>query len=223
MSGPLDVDAARRLILDGTVLSPLVLVPEIRLHMAEKMTPLWEASEAMLAERGIEPPYWAFAWVGGQALARWVLDNPEVVRGKRVRDVGCGSGVVAIAAAMAGAVRVEAIDLDPVALLATDLNAAANGVVVQTLLADATYLDPEGTDTVLCGDICYEWEVAERLALWMRASARAGADVLLGDPGRMFLPQEGLVPLARYTIATTVELEDKPIKETGVFRFPAPA
>ncbi len=203
----------------NTVLAPPPLVPEIRLHLASEVTPLWQATEAALASSQLPPPYWAFAWAGGQALARHVLDHPALVRGRRVLDVGAGSGLVAIAAALAGAAAVTAADIDPFAAAAIALNAAANGVAVRVADADLIAAPPPDVDVMLVGDMCYERPLAERLIAWLARAAAAGALVLIGDPGRAYLPRERLPPIARYAVPTPLELEDRESRDTVVFRL----
>ena len=191
------------------------LVPEIKLHLATEIVPLWRKTEEELAEMGVPPPYWAFAWAGGQALARYVLDNPALVAGKRVLDFGAGSGIVALAAARAGAAEILAADIDKFSLAAIKANAKANDLTVATT-ADDLIGSGETFDVILVGDMCYERPLAERLMAWLKASA---AQILLGDPGRSYFPKEGLVRLAQYNVATTRELEDREIRETGVWRL----
>lgn len=205
----------------NAILAAPPLLPEIKLHLASEITPLWHATEQSLAETGLPPPYWAFAWVGGQALARHILDYPEIVRGKHVLDFAAGSGVAGIAAALAGAARVSASELDPLALAALSLNAAANGVVIETIADDLTHCGNPGWDTVLAGDVCYERPMAEGVTSWLRRMAGEGCDVLLGDPGRAYLPKDGLVELARLTVPTTRELEDRDVRETVIYRMRA--
>jgi predicted nicotinamide N-methyase len=216
---PFSRDEATAFVRAQTALAATPLLPEIRLHLATEITPLWQATEAELAVSGLPPPYWAFAWVGGQALARHVLDRPELVRGKRVLDFAAGSGVTGIAAALAGAARVEASELDPLALAALALNAAANGVTIAATGDDLTAEAPKDWDVVLAGDVCYERPMAERVVPWLRRAAAQGALVLLGDPGRAYLPKEGLVEQARYTVPTTRELEDRDSREVTIHRL----
>jgi predicted nicotinamide N-methyase len=196
------------------------LTPEIRLHLAGPVTPLWEATERILAETGLPPPYWAFAWPGGQALARHVLDRPALVAGRRVLDFAAGSALAGIAAAKAGAAGVVASDLDPLALAAIRLNAALNGVAVAAAAADLTDTVP-AAEVVLAGDVCYERPMAERVWPWLRRCAAAGLLVLLADPGRAYLPRQGLVEQARYRVPTSRELEDREERETVVYRVAA--
>jgi predicted nicotinamide N-methyase len=202
----------------NTLVAAPPLVPEIRLHLASEITPLWQATEAALARDQLPPPYWAFAWAGGQALARHLLDHPGLVHGKSVLDFGAGSGLVAIAAAKAGARAVTAAEIDPFAAAAIALNAAENGVAIELAAGDIIGSAPRW-DIVLAGDMCYERPLAERLAAWLGRCAAAGALVLLGDPGRAYLPRTGLSELARYTVPTPLELEDRTARETIVWRL----
>jgi predicted nicotinamide N-methyase len=195
--------------------------PEIRLHVADEATELWQRTEEELGAIGLPPPFWAFAWAGGQALARYVLDHPEVVRGRRVLDFASGSGLVAIAAAKAGAAETVACDVDPFAIAAIGLNAKANGVEVDPLAQDVVGGDG-GWDAVLAGDICYEKELARRVTAWLDGLNRRGATVLIGDPGRAYLPKERLDALATYEVPVTRSLEDAEVKRTSVWRFRRP-
>jgi predicted nicotinamide N-methyase len=190
------------------------LVPELTLRLATEVTPLWEATEATLARINLPPPYWAFAWPGGQALARFILDHPEHVRGRRVLDFGAGSGLVAIAAARVGAVATAA-EIDAFAAAAITLNAAANGVELAVETRDVIGGDC-AWDVVLAGDMCYERPLAERLTGWLRT---VPATVLMGDPGRSYFQPEGLERLATYTVPTSRDLEDRETRETGVWRL----
>ncbi len=202
----------------NTVVAPPPLLPEIRLHLASEITPLWHATEASLERDQLPPPYWAFAWAGGQALARHLLDHPDLVRGKRVLDFGAGSGLVAVAAARSGAIAAAA-EIDPFACAAIRLNAALNGVDVAIEAGDVIGRADAPWEIVLAGDMCYERPLAERLTAWLRALAARGVTVLLGDPGRTYLPKSGLEPLARYTVPTTLELEDRTSREAIVWRL----
>jgi len=202
-------------IRDNSQLLAPPLVPEIRLHLASEVIPLWRKTEEELAEIGVPPPYWAFAWAGGQALARYLLDHPGIVANKRVLDFGSGSGLVALAAAKAGAAHVSAADIDPFAIAAIARNAAVNNVNVETVTQDMIGTD-DRFDLILVGDMCYERPLAERLMTWLKT---ARADVLLGDPGRSYFPKTGLTRLANYSVPTTRELEDREIRETGVWQL----
>ncbi len=204
-----------------TRLRPVPHAPEIRLHVADEATDLWQRTEEELGRMGLPPPFWAFAWAGGQALARYILDNPDTVRGRRVLDFASGSGLVAIAAMKAGAAEVTACDIDPFAIAAIGINAGANGVAVSPLQADIVGED-QGWETVLAGDICYERDLATRVSDWLFALSRRGATVLIGDPGRSYLPKERLDQLAVYEVPVTRTLEDADIKKSSVWRFRQP-
>jgi predicted nicotinamide N-methyase len=216
MSGAGDPEAFVRA---NTLLGAPQLVPEIRLHLANEVVPLWQMTETEMEASGLPPPYWAFAWAGGQALARHVLDHPETVAGRHVLDFGAGSGIVAIAAARAGAARVTASEIDPFAAAAIRLNAAANGVAVESVTADLIGSEPASFDLILAADVCYERPMAERLEAWLRGCAARGVAVLLGDPGRFYLPKSGLEPIAEYRVETTRELEDSDLRLTRVWRL----
>ncbi len=205
-----------------TTLAAPPLVPEIRLHLASEVVPLWQATEETLTRRGLPPPYWAFAWPGGQAIARHVLDNPGLLRGARVLDFAAGSGLAAIAAAKAGAASVAAAEIDEFALAAIALNARVNDVRVETISEDILGR-PSAWDVVLAGDVCYERPMAERVARWFAALTAAGTEVLMADPGRAYLPREGLVEIARYEVPTSLDLEDRKQRETIVWRWAKPA
>ncbi|MFC4170990.1 class I SAM-dependent methyltransferase [Microvirga sp. GCM10011540] len=204
-----------------TRLRPVPHAPEIALHVADEATELWQKTEEELGRIGLPPPFWAFAWAGGQALARYILDNPETVRGRRVLDFASGSGLVAIAAMKAGAAQVTACDIDPFAIAAMGLNAEANGVGIEPVQADLVGQD-QGWDTVLAGDICYERDLAQRVTDWLFALNGRGATVLIGDPGRSYLPLERLQRLALYEVPVTRTLEDSEIKKSSVWRFRTP-
>jgi predicted nicotinamide N-methyase len=201
----------------NTALAAPPLVPEIQLHLANELTPIWQASEETLARSALPPPFWAFAWAGGQALARYLLDHPEIVRGRAVLDFGAGSGLVAIAAAKAGGGPVTAAEIDPFAVAAIGLNAALNGVAVTVTASDLLDAPPQPWPVVTAGDVCYERPMAERATAWLRRLAAAGSRVLIGDPGRAYLPQAGLRELARYQVPTSRELEDRDTRETTVW------
>lgn len=192
--------------------------PEIRLHLAVEATALWEKTEGELGQIGLPPPFWAFAWAGGQALARYLLDRPAPVVGRRVLDFASGSGLVAIAAAKAGAVSVEACDIDRFAMAAIGLNAAVNGVALAGWHGDLIGAD-EGWDVVLAADIFYERDLAARVTEWLVGLDRRGATILVGDPGRSYLPRERLEILESYEVPVTRALEDAEIKHTSVWRF----
>lgn len=203
----------------NTALERPPMVPELRLHLATEITPIWQATEAMLEQAGIDPPYWAFCWPGGQALARYVLDHPTLVAGRTVLDFAAGSGVAALAAMRAGARRAIANDIDAMSLLAAGLNAQTNGLSIEGDGRDLLALPPDpAVDVVLAGDVCYEKPMAEAVFAWLRRNAAAGKSVLLGDPGRSYLPVHGLQEVARYDIPTSLQLENRGMKETVVWR-----
>jgi predicted nicotinamide N-methyase len=193
------------------------LVPEVALHLADELTPLWQATEAWLAREGVSPPYWAFAWPGSAALARWVLDDPAPVAGRRVLDFACGCGLAAIAAAKAGAAQVLAADIDPLAEAAALLNAGANGVALAATTRDVVG-EAGAWDVILAGDVCYEAPMAARVTDWLRAEAARGVAVFLADPGRAYLPREGLAAVARFAVPTMRELEDRDARDVTVLR-----
>ncbi len=182
--------------------------PEIILQLATEITPIWEATEAWLAAHDLPPPYWAFAWPGGLALARHMLDHPALVAGRRVLDFAAGCGVAAIACALAGAARVVAAEIDPMAIAAIELNAALNGVMVETRAGDLAAGAACEWDVILCGDVCYEAPMTRHILPWLRRMA-ATSEVWLADPGRAYLPSEGLVFRAEYQVPTTLELENR--------------
>ena len=214
----MEAEASVRFICKNTRLIAPPLVPEVRLHLAHEAVALWEKTEDELQEIGLPPPFWAFAWAGGQALARYIFDHPEFCSGKRVLDFASGSGLVAVAAAMTGAVQVTASEVDPFAVAAINLNAKANSVDI-----DAVGDDLIGTDgawqTVLAGDVFYEKPLADRLMTWFRTLAAGGATVLIGDPGRTYLPKSELRECAVYQVPVTRALEDQEIKTTRVWQL----
>lgn len=193
------------------------LCPELRLCLATHITPLWEDLEAWLDRTNVAPPYWAFVWPGGQALSRYVLDNPSIVCGRSVLDLAAGCGASAIAAAQAGG-RAEASEIDAVAAAAIGLNAALNGIAVDVLFADVTERADSEWDIIIAGDVCYEKSMTEKIFPWLRAQAAEGATVLLADPGRDYLPTSGLREVARYDVPTSLDLERGERRETSVYR-----
>jgi len=213
-SEPIEAEA---FIRTHTMLSSVPLVPELTLHLATAITPIWQATEDWLAARNIDPPFWAFAWPGGQALARHILDHPAAVAGRRVLDFAAGCGIAAIAAASAGAACVEATEIDPLALVALRLNAAANRVAINAVRADAVGT-PCRWDLILGGDVCYEAPMAGRILPWLRQMAEQ-TEVWLADPGRAYLPETGLSAFARYGVPTTLELEDRTRREVTLYRL----
>jgi predicted nicotinamide N-methyase len=192
-------------------------VPGVRLHLADDAAPVWRATEEALGIAGAPIPFWAFAWAGGLALARYIQEHPDEVAGRRVLDFATGSGLVAIAAARAAALRVIAADIDPFARVAVALNARANGVRIDYVGHDLLDRDPPDVDVLLAADTWYEGPLAERVMPWLQAAARRGTRVLVGDPGRRYLPASGLVALATYEVETTTQLEDRAVLRSTVY------
>lgn len=195
------------------------LVPEIKLHLAEESLPIWQKTEEELGEMNVPPPFWAFAWAGGQALARYLIDDAGAVRGRSVLDLGSGSGLTAIASMMAGANCVLAADIDRLSLAAVSLNAEANGVAVATTSEDLLAKPPVDADVVLVGDLFYERPLAEAVLAYIETSARAGSLVLIGDPQRSYFPKGRFEQVAEYRVPVTRELEDAEIKQTAVWQL----
>lgn len=204
------------------IISP-PLVPEIRLHLADASIPIWRQGEDELAQQGLVAPYWAFAWAGGQALARYILDNPGVVAGRDVLDLGAGSGLVGIAARMAGARDVLAADIDPLAVTAIELNSALNAVSLNCTTTDITLQTPlPDHRVVLIGDLFYDTECAGRVLSFANGMAAAGCPVFAGDPGRAYFPKSDICKLASYSVPVTRDLEDTDIRTTAVWRLSPP-
>ena len=201
----------------NTFLACAPLVPEIVLYLATEITPIWQASEDWLRELGLEPPFWAFAWPGGQALARHILDNPALVRGKRILDFAAGGGIAAIACALSGAATVEAAEIDNLAHAAILMNAAINGVEVAVPGTDIVGASCRW-DLILCGDVCYEAPMTGHIMPWLQTMT-GDAEVWIADPGRAYLPKTGLALLARYRVATSMELEDRLEREVALYRL----
>ncbi len=215
----MDEAQAAAFIRENTRPQPPPLTPEIVLHLASESLPIWLKTEEELGAMNVPPPYWAFAWAGGQALARYVLDNPDAVAGKSVADIGAGSGLVAIAAARAGACTVFAFDVDALAIAAIRLNAAANGVSLSVSSHDVLGGPPPVADVLLVGDLFYERELAGRVLALIDAAAGRWADVLVGDPRRSYFPAKRFEQVASYEVPVTRELEDAEIKRTAVWRL----
>ncbi len=210
--------AAPEILRTGTTLRPVPLVPEIRLYQADDPVGLWERIELASGEADQDPPFWAFAWAGGQALARYLLDHPDTVRGRHVIDIASGSGLVAIAAAQAGAATVTAYDIDPLAVTAIDVNAAANAVTVQAVCADILAGDaPADAAVVLVADAFYQRELAAKVTRFIERAHARGVTVLAGDFGRAYLPRDRLTPLASYDVSGLNVLEDSDIKSTTIW------
>jgi predicted nicotinamide N-methyase len=213
--------AARRAFIRANteIMSP-PLVPEVLLHLAHEALPIWQKTEEELGAIGLPPPFWAFAWAGGQALARHVLDNPEIVRAKRVLDLASGSGLVAIAAMKAGAASAAATDIDQFAIEAAIVNASLNNVPITPLAGDLLEKDPpHDIDVILVGDLFYEKHLATHCLDWLNQAHELAIDVLIGDPGRSYLPKDKLKRVADYAVPVTRELEDTEIKKTAVWRL----
>lgn len=214
-----------RFIRANTRLLPVPHAPEIVLHVADEATELWQKTEDELDSIGLPPPFWAFAWAGGQALARHILDRPDLVAGQRILDFASGSGLVAIAAALAGATHATASDLDAFAIAVIGLNAEANGVGerITPVLDDLIGSRPAdlGVTTILVADIFYESDIAGRVTDWLAALHEQGATILIGDPGRSYLPRDRLDILATYEVPVSRSLEDAEIKRSSVWRFRA--
>ena len=207
-------------VTTNTIIENPALTPEIALHLATEVTPLWFATADTLATSGAEPPFWAFAWPGGQALARYVLDHPNIVKERQVLDIATGSGIVAIAAAKSGAATITANDVDPLSLAAVDLNAKLNSVSVSTSSKDLTNCPPpQNWDVVLAGDIFYDREMTARFSPWLRARAAAGALVLVGDPDRAYCPTDNIERLATYNVATSLDLESSKMLTTTIWQI----
>ncbi len=195
--------------------------PEIQLQLADEITPIWKLTEEELGEIGLPPPFWAFAWAGGQAVARFLLDHPDEAAGKTVVDFASGSGLVAIAAMKAGAKSALAADIDVFCGAALEINAAANGVAISFTDTNLLDAEPPEVDLITAGDICYEKPLAEQVLAWLAAAQARGTRFLIGDPGRSYFPKTGLVKLAEYQVETTRELEDFTVKRTCVWTLPS--
>jgi len=204
-------------IAANTRLQAVPHAPEISLWLADEITPLWRLTEEELGEMGLPPPFWAFAWAGGQALARWLLDNPDQVAGKRVIDLATGSGLVAVAAMKAGAASVLAADIDPFCAAAVAANARSNGVEIAFTDANLLEAPPPPADLICAGDVFYEKPMAEAVLKWLKQAQANGTRVIVGDPGRTYFPKSGLTLLAEYTVPTTRELEDQEVKRSRVW------
>jgi predicted nicotinamide N-methyase len=211
--------AAAAFIRSNTALTASPIVPEIPLYLATEITPIWQATEDWMAENNVPPPFWAFAWPGSVALARHILDNPQLVAGRRVLDFAAGCGLAAIACAMAGAAAVEAAEIDPIAIAATTLNAAANGVSIAAPPGDIVGAACRW-DLILCGDVCYEAPMTGHIMPWLRRMA-ATAEVWIADPNRNYLPSAGLRPFAHYIVPTSLELEDRPERQVVLYQLEA--
>lgn len=210
------VDDARAFIRANTRVATVPALP-IRMHQADELTPIWEATEKDLAEANVAPPFWAFPWAGGQALARYMLDNPEVVRGKLVLDIACGSGLVAIAAALAGAAEVVANDIDPMCEAAVLLNAGLNGVSVSYHGGNLLDGDPPDYAVILAADVFYEQTPARLFREMLQRASANGTTIFAGDPGRTYFPRDAFRQVAEYAVETTTEIENNPVKTARVW------
>lgn len=208
-------------ILHETLVKSVPHVPELRLHLADEAMALWQKTEDELGEIGLPPPFWAFAWAGGQALARYILDTPSLVNGRTVLDFACGSGLVGIAAMMAGGRSCTCVDIDDFAIEATRLNAALNEVTVATTRADLTVGTPPKMDVLFCGDVFYDRQMATKILAFLDLALESGTDVLVGDPGRSYLPKHRLDHLATYEVPVVGALEDMDVKRSSVYRLRA--
>lgn len=224
-------DRKREFVRTWTALQQPPSLPEVSLYLADEVTRIWELTEAEMQRVGLDPPFWAFAWAGGQALARYLLDHPDEVRDRAVLDLAAGSGLVGIAARLAGARSALAVDIDPFCAAAVSLNAEANDVSVdytdRNLLVDdvdVLRVDPDlvGVDVLLAGDVSYEFGMSGRMHRWLRAAAGSDVRVLIGDPGRRYLPSDGLTRLATYDIVTTPDLEESDLKRAAVYTYALP-
>ncbi len=213
--------SARAFVLRHTRVRPVAGIDGIRLHQADEVLVLWRAVQIETDDPDAPLPYWAFAWGGGLALVRYLEEHPDAAAGRRVLDLGSGSGLCAIAAARAGAATVSAVDIDPFAVAAIRLNARANSCRVSTVQRDMLNESPPAVDVILAGDTWYEGRLAERVLAWLQRARAHGIEVLVGDPGRRYLPADGLDELAEYEVRTTTELEDLALKRARVYRLRA--
>jgi len=211
------IDDPEAFILANTRLQTVSHTPEISLYLADEITPIWRLTEEELGEMGLPPPFWAFAWAGGQALARWLLDNPYECSGKSVVDLATGSGLVGIAAALKGATSVLAADIDPFCEAAVKVNATANSVALDFTDTNLLQSPPPLVDLICAGDVFYDRDMATAVLSWLTAARANGTRVLVGDPGRNHFPKTGLTFLAEYTVPTTRELEDNEVKRSRVW------
>ena len=212
------MDHAAFVRANTSILSP-PLVPELKLHLAHEALPIWQKTEDELGEIGLPPPFWAFAWAGGQALARYILDTPSTVKGKRIVEIASGSGMVGIAAMKAGAKSVLAADIDLFSVAAIEVNSALNDVLLKFTSKNLLQGAVPAADLILVGDLFYEKSVAESCLAWLEQAQVKGIDILIGDPGRSYLPKDRLVKVAEYSVPVSRDLEDAEIKQTAVWRL----
>lgn len=206
-------------IKQQTVLTRLPFIPEMQLYLATEITPMWQASEEWLKQNNTSPPFWAFAWPGGQAQARLILDNKSGFENKVVMDFACGSGVASVAAAKMGAAKVIAVDIDPMAECAVLLNAEVNDVTVHLGSQIDFAVVPRGVQVIMAGDVCYEQLLATKILRWLHLCREAGVEIYIADPGRAYLPKEGLQIVAEYTVPTSKELEDRDSRDVRICRL----
>jgi len=206
-------------ICEHTQIRPPSAVPEISLYLASEATPLWKQTEGLLEQRDVPLPFWAFAWPGGQGIARYLFDNPSVVEGRRIVDFAAGSGLGAIAAMKAGAKSAVAVDIDPLSLASIKMNATINNVIVKPCAGINLEKVPARTDLILAGDICYQQAMSTKVLRWLRICVEAGIEVLLSDPGRAYLPENGKVKRASYNIPTSLDLEDRDVRTTTIWQL----
>lgn len=211
------IDDPEAFILDNTRLQAVSHTPEISLYLADEITPIWRLTEEELGEMGLPPPFWAFAWAGGQALARWLLDNPQESSGRSVVDLATGSGLIGIATALRGASTVLAADIDPFCEAAVRVNARANSVALDFTATNLLDNAPPQVDLICAGDVFYDRDMAAAVLDWLKTARANGTRVLVGDPGRNHFPKSGLTFLAEYTVPTTRELEDNEVKRSRVW------
>ncbi|GAA4878148.1 methyltransferase [Kitasatospora terrestris] len=216
---PSDTAADAAFVRAHTQVQPVPFVPEVRLHMAEDAIALWETTETARGEIGMPPPFWAFAWAGGVGVARYVLDHPELVAGRTVLDLAAGSGLVGVAAALRGASSVRAAEIDAYAVTAIGINAELNGVRISAAVEDLLDGDGGPAEVVLAGDVFYERAMAARFLPFLERARARGAEVVVGDPGRRYLPRERFTALAAYDVPVVADLEDAARKTTTVWRL----
>ena len=221
MVEPSDIDTQhwRSFILENTTLTHPPLVPEIKLYLAEQSLPIWQKTQDELNEDNVPPPYWAFAWAGGQALARYLIDKPQAVRNKTVLDLGSGCGITALAARRSNAARVLASDIDQISGIAAQLNAAANNLVIDTTDQDILAQTPGDYGVLLVGDLFYERPLAERVMSYLEKAKKGGAMILAGDPQRTYFRPDRFSQLAQYQVQVSQELEDCEQKPTAVWQL----
>lgn len=205
-------------IKDYTFQKPVDFVPEIILYQADQITPIWQATEYWLTQQNIEPPFWAFAWPGGKALARYILDHPTFVKDKKILDFAAGCGITAVAAGLCKAQFIETADIDPLAQQACALNAKINQIILDKNSCDIVNQHNQW-DIIFCGDVCYEAPMTQHIWPWLKKCHQTGAEVIIADPGRTYLPKKELIPFYEYNIPTTTELEDCTNRHTVLYQI----